>query len=316
MCLSESVAGFSFCGADVGGFFGNPETELLERWYQTGAFQPFFRAHAHIDTKRREPWLFPESTRLIIREAIRKRYSFLPLWYTLFFEHEKFGLPVMRPMLSEYPTDVNAFAVDDQFMIGNVLLVHPVMEQGATSVSVYFPVNAQNKPDIWYDIDDHRIYETSGLVKVAVDSYKTPVYQRGGTILAKKERIRRAATLMKDDPYTLVVAVDANIKAHGTLYLDDEKSFEYRNGKYVYLSFDFADEVLRAERIDKEADYPTKSWLERVRIVGLKRLPKTATLETANGSAVQLDVSVERGALILRRPGVSMLDQWTITFGY
>ena len=45
-------------GADVGGYFGNPEPELLVRWYQIGAYYPFFRAHAHQDTKRREPWLF------------------------------------------------------------------------------------------------------------------------------------------------------------------------------------------------------------------------------------------------------------------
>lgn len=80
MCLIEAVAGFSFCGADIGGFFGNPEAELFERWYQAGAFQPFMRSHSHLDTKRREPWLFPESTRLIIRDAIRKRYTYLPFW--------------------------------------------------------------------------------------------------------------------------------------------------------------------------------------------------------------------------------------------
>lgn len=49
---------FSFAGADIGGFFGNPEPELLVRWYQVGAYYPFFRGHAHHDTKRREPWLF------------------------------------------------------------------------------------------------------------------------------------------------------------------------------------------------------------------------------------------------------------------
>jgi alpha-glucosidase (family GH31 glycosyl hydrolase) len=47
-----------YAGADVGGFFGNPDPELLVRWYQLGAYYPFFRAHAHHDTKRREPWLF------------------------------------------------------------------------------------------------------------------------------------------------------------------------------------------------------------------------------------------------------------------
>ncbi|KAL0350372.1 UNVERIFIED_CONTAM: putative glucan 1,3-alpha-glucosidase [Sesamum radiatum] len=58
MILTLGLTGISFSGADVGGFFGNPDTELLVRWYQLGAYYPFFRAHAHHDTKRREPWLF------------------------------------------------------------------------------------------------------------------------------------------------------------------------------------------------------------------------------------------------------------------
>jgi alpha 1,3-glucosidase len=45
-------------GADVGGFFGNVEAELQTRWNQLATFYPFFRGHAHLDAKRREPWLF------------------------------------------------------------------------------------------------------------------------------------------------------------------------------------------------------------------------------------------------------------------
>lgn len=60
MLLSMSVAGLPFVGADVGGFFKNPDGELMTRWYQLGAYYPFFRGHAHHETKRREPWLFGE----------------------------------------------------------------------------------------------------------------------------------------------------------------------------------------------------------------------------------------------------------------
>lgn len=84
------------CLADVGGFFGNPDSELLTRWYQAGAFQPFFRAHAHIDTKRREPYLIEEPWGGYIRDAIQLRYTLLPYWYSIFAEASRTGAPVMR----------------------------------------------------------------------------------------------------------------------------------------------------------------------------------------------------------------------------
>jgi mannosyl-oligosaccharide alpha-1,3-glucosidase len=82
--------------ADVGGFFGNPEPEMLVRWYQVGAFSPFFRAHAHIDTKRREPYLLDEPYKGMVRDILRLRYSMLPIWYTAFRETTVTGLPVVR----------------------------------------------------------------------------------------------------------------------------------------------------------------------------------------------------------------------------
>lgn len=99
MLLTIGLAGLPFSGADVGGFFGDPEPELLTRWYQAGAFYPFFRAHAHLDSKRREPWLFGEPYTSQIRAAIRTRYSLLPLWYTLFQEASTEGVPIIRQVL-------------------------------------------------------------------------------------------------------------------------------------------------------------------------------------------------------------------------
>lgn len=96
MILANSIAGMTFNGADVGGFFGNPDEEMLVRWYQSGAFHPFFRAHAHIDTKRREPYLFEEPTRGYLRDYLRLRYSLLPAWYTAFFHASLSGTPIIR----------------------------------------------------------------------------------------------------------------------------------------------------------------------------------------------------------------------------
>ena len=123
--------------ADVGGFFGNPEPELLVRWYQVGSLQPFFRAHAHIETKRREPWLFGEPYTSLIREAVQRRYRLLPFLYTLFAESHVKGVPIMRPMVYEFPDDPVVFDMDDQYMLGSALLIKPAVESGQESVHVY-----------------------------------------------------------------------------------------------------------------------------------------------------------------------------------
>lgn len=86
--------------------------------FQAGAFLPFFRAHAHLDTKRREPWLQPDDHHKVIREAIVARYKLLPFWYTLFYQSSLNGHPVVRPMWVELPKLESVFSTEDQFFVG------------------------------------------------------------------------------------------------------------------------------------------------------------------------------------------------------
>ncbi len=75
----------------------------------------------------------------VIRDAIRIRYELLPLWYTVFYESTQTGLPVMRPLWLEYPRDKNTYGIEDQFLVGDSLMVRPVTEQYTTSVHLYLP---------------------------------------------------------------------------------------------------------------------------------------------------------------------------------
>ena len=113
---------------------------MLVRWYGVGIFSPFFRAHAHIDTKRREPYLLDEPYKSIVRSFLRLRYSLLPVWYTAFRETSVTGLPVLRPHWIEFPKDEGGFSLDDQYFLGSSgLLVKPVTEKGVTETTVYLP---------------------------------------------------------------------------------------------------------------------------------------------------------------------------------
>ncbi|XP_069805509.1 neutral alpha-glucosidase C-like isoform X2 [Dendropsophus ebraccatus] len=204
MLLTLNVAGISFCGADVGGFVGDPDTELLVRWYQAGSFQPFFRAHAMLDSKRREPWLFGEDNTSIIRRVIEERYTLLPFWYLLFYRAHRFAEPVMRPLWVEFPMYQEAFGVDTQYMLGNALLVAPVLDPGVTSIDVLFPGHGE----YWYDFRNFNCVGSSHKQKVDVTLEKIPVYQHGGSIIPVHKTIAKSTGWMENFPYELRVALD------------------------------------------------------------------------------------------------------------
>lgn len=308
MCLSEALGGLSFCGSDIGGFFGNPDVELLQRWYQVAAWLPFMRAHAHIDTRRREPYLFAEDVRHRLRNALKIRYSHLPLWYTVFYEHERFGEPVIRPLFYEYPSDANLIDVEHQLLLGDSVMACSVSEPGATTLNVYFPGGEQT---YWYDFITDKKYYGNGFTSVPVNLDFIPVFYKSGSIISRKNRPRRSSTLTHDDPFTLYVVLDSNKSAKGTLYIDDNESFEYRKKKYLYLQFEFKDNELSSSLIDK-TDYETLEWIERVIVINAPSNIKNAVITSKSLGNRQLETHYEDDDLIVRKPGVSVREAFTI----
>ncbi|XP_075795407.1 neutral alpha-glucosidase AB isoform X3 [Pelodiscus sinensis] len=312
MCLSLALVGISFCGADVGGFFKSPDAELLVRWYQLGAYQPFYRAHAHLDTVRREPWLFGEENKALIRAAIRQRYALLPYWYTTFYHSYRSGQPVMRPLWVEYLDDVTTFSIDDQFLIGNALLVHPVTEQGAHGVQVYLPGKGEQ---VWYDVHSHQKHHAPQMLYVPVTMSSIPVYQRGGSIVPRKERVRRSSDCMHHDPYTLYVALSPQGTAEGDLFIDDGHTYNFESkAQYLHRHFSFASNTLTARSADSKGIFESPAWIERVVILGAGK-PAAVFLRQSGMPEMRLDFQhePETSILTLRKPGVNIGADWSIS---
>ncbi|XP_061644633.1 neutral alpha-glucosidase AB isoform X1 [Phyllopteryx taeniolatus] len=309
MCLSMGLVGIAFCGADVGGFFKSPSSELLVRWYQTGAYQPFFRAHAHLDTTRREPWLFgPENTALI-REAVRQRYSLLPYWYQQFYHTYQTGHPIMRPLWVEYPQDPATFAMENEFLIGRDLLVHPVTEEGATGVTAYLP----GKEEVWFDVNTFQKHNGGQNLYIPVTMRSIPVFQRGGSIIPRKLRVRRSSTCMEHDPYTVFVALGRQRAAEGELYIDDGHTFNFEKEEFIHRRLSFANNNLSSVNLAPEAHFPTHTTIERIVILGASQ-PTKATLMTADGqtSKIDFDFDASMSVLTLRKPGMNAGTDWTV----
>jgi alpha-glucosidase (family GH31 glycosyl hydrolase) len=100
----------------------------------------------------------------------RERYALLPYLYTLFRHANTDGLPIMRPMWYEYPRLEAGFDVDDQFLLGQAILVAPVLEAGATSRSILFPPS-----DRWFDAHSGLEIATGGSPTVCNPGLAMPV---------------------------------------------------------------------------------------------------------------------------------------------
>lgn len=119
---------------------------------------------------------------------------------------------------------------------------------------------------------------------------------------------------MKNDPYTLVICVNRAGKAEGTLYVDDEKSYDYRNGIYNYIKYNFENNKLDVNPIGA-LNYKTRAWIERIVIAGLERVPKSATL-IIDGISQELEILPHGEAVAIRKPGTSVQQIFNIRLNY
>ncbi|CAG9463759.1 unnamed protein product [Pedinophyceae sp. YPF-701] len=329
MLLSASVAGLPFVGADVGGFFGNPEPDLLVRWYQTAIFYPFFRGHAHIETRRREPWLFGDAVTTLVRDAVRTRYRLMPYLYTTFREANVTGAPVMRPLWYEFPTDPKAAAGDyteRTFMVGGALLAAPVVrpdhELPNQAVTAYLPPGGAP----WRALETGEA-AAGPLETITVSKKSIPAYLRGGSVLAARERPRRSTAQMAHDPVTLVVSLGADGAAQGKLYMDDGSSFAFLRGEYVDLEVRATTAGKRitvaATRVGGNAGYAAGGVVvDRVVVLGAEGGEWGVETKGAGDGAPDVErgpVWVGRGsdapatAVVVRRAGLPVSGGWEVT---
>uniref|UniRef100_A0A3B4BC36 Uncharacterized protein n=1 Tax=Periophthalmus magnuspinnatus TaxID=409849 RepID=A0A3B4BC36_9GOBI len=164
MVLSLSVAGITFCGADVGGFVQDPDPELLVRWYQAGALTPFFRGHSAKETNRREPWLFGEEVTAAVRNTIQQRYQLLPYWYTLFYWAHTMGQPPLRPLWVEFPAEEDTFTMDNEYMIGNLKGKYIYV----LIIFLLFGYIINYNFQIWYDVQSLKVHKGGRTVILPV----------------------------------------------------------------------------------------------------------------------------------------------------
>ncbi len=177
MALGLGVSGQPFVGADIGGFMGDTTAELLVRWYQSGVLTPFCRNHNCAGRADQYPWAFGEETERLCREAIELRYRLLPYLYASFVRATETGEPVQKPLLFDYQTDPATHGIDDQYLLGDHLLVAPICESEAREREVYLPAGT------WHQWHTGERINGGRTVRAAAPLEFIPLYARGGAII-------------------------------------------------------------------------------------------------------------------------------------
>lgn len=221
------MSGFAFAGTDVGGFGADCTPELLCRWVQVGAFSPLFRNHSSKGSTYQEPWNFDEQTVAINKKFIELRYRLLPYFYDLFHECEKTGLPVMRPLVLHYQNDPETWNLNGEFLVGENLLVAPVLEQGATKKLVYLPEGN------WYEMESRKCYAGKQYYMFDAPLDTCPMFVKEGGMIPTYELVQYVG----EHPYhklNMLVFPGEGTYVH---YQDNGTDFEYRNGAYNLYEF-------------------------------------------------------------------------------
>ena len=259
VAVNTGLSGIPFWGTDIGGFVPTSEFtgELYVRWFQFGAFCPLFRSHGRT-WKLRLPWGWntgelgpnevasytggaanPDPSELhnaavepICRKFLELRYRLLPYLYSAVHEAHGTGLPIVRALWLHYPADRTAAGRGDEYLWGRDILVAPVVEQGATSRSVYLPAGR------WYDFWTEETLEGGRDVSRPVDLTTMPLLVRAGAIVPLGP-IKQYTGEQVDAP--LDVSVYPGADGAFTTYEDDGATFAYQRGDWMGIDLRWDD---------------------------------------------------------------------------
>jgi alpha-glucosidase len=271
MALNMGLSGAPMTGPDIGGFRGNVTPELFTRWLQVACFLPYFRGHSSIGTNQKEPWAFGQPYEVINRLTIALRYRFIPYIYSIVALAKEYGSPVVRPLFMADPHNPEIRTIDDCYMLGDALLVAPIVEAGKTSRRVYLPAGE------WYDFWTNERYDGGEWINVVAPLERLPLFVRAGTVLPLWDDCE-----FIDPSKVTALTLRVYPGEHETVIYEDHgegRAYESGDYRWVYMNTEFDDDgrLLIHRRVAGRFQPAYQSL--KVEVVGLEDEPDTVKVD-------------------------------------
>lgn len=229
MATGLSISGQSFVGADIGGFAENSNAELFARWIQAGALTPFARNHNQTNQVDQYAFAWGDEVLAIAKTAIELRYRLMPYLYSAFVQNAQTGAPIQRPLIFDFQDDAAVRDLDDQYLLGDALLVAPVIEAGADTRGVYLPAGE------WFDWQSGEAITSSGqTIRAEAPLERIPLYVKAGSVLPMWTEVPKSTADHYPTELELRVFVPAaDGRYESFLQEDDGLTFGALDGKCV-----------------------------------------------------------------------------------
>ncbi len=280
MFQGMNVSGIPFVGSDVGGFTGGPSAELYGRWFEVGAFSPFFRTHSQTGSANQEPWAFGPEILDLAQRMLAVRYALLPYWYESFVATSTTGTPLVRPLWFDYPSDAEAQNHEDEYFVGASILVAPALAAGVATRPVYLPAG------VFYDFYTGASYTGPATVTMNAPLGRIPVLVKAGSIVPEQNVVDYVGEVPDVPRHFDVYPGAAGTSTSLTLHEDDGETMEYAKGatSTTALALDVNATGLALTIGARSAGYapPTPQSVD-VRVHGVTAQPTAVTL---NGASV------------------------------
>ncbi len=267
------LSGVAWAGVDIGGFFDDSNGELLARFTEFGVFQPFCRNHSAKGTASQEPWAFGEPYESVCRDMIKLRMRLLPYLYTLFEESHRTGAPILRPLLFEYPEDETTYALDDEFLLGDALLIAPITRPGIEHRSVYLPEGT------WFHFWTGERFEGGRHILARAPLGEPAMYVKSNTAVPmgpeKMHTGEKAGA-----PITYLIHTSEG-RGEATLYEDAGEGFGHESGEYARrkISCETAADNMTIRLGEREGSFVPERSEARVELRGVGREPRKISVD-------------------------------------
>jgi alpha-glucosidase len=184
--LQMSLSGMFNVGHDVGGFAGPlPDPEMFVRWVQACCLNPRMVMNSwKAGNISNVPWMHAEVTPHVA-SAIRLRYRLMPYLWSLFEKAASAHQPIIRPTFFNFPADEQTYADCDDFMLGDALLVAPVVQMGERTRSVYLPAG----PRAWINFHNGDTLAAGQHHTVLAGLETLPLFVPEGSVIAMSEPV-------------------------------------------------------------------------------------------------------------------------------